>query len=135
LNVLIVDDSQLVAERLEGMLFDASNEIRVIWHAQSSAEGKQAIHCASPDAIILDIRMPGGSGFEVLEEARRRNPAPLVIVLTNYPFPQYRDRCMRAGADYFFDKSTQFDQVAQVLLRVARRRSGSESRAATADQD
>jgi DNA-binding NarL/FixJ family response regulator len=127
LNVVIVDDSELVAARLEEMLNEASQDIRVIWHARDVAEGKQGIHCGNPDAIILDIRMPGGTGIEVLEEAKRKRPAPLVIVLTNYPFPQYRDRCIRAGADYFFDKSTQFDQVVATLLHAGRSRRDNES--------
>jgi DNA-binding NarL/FixJ family response regulator len=114
-NVLIVDDSQLVAERLEGMLTEVSDDIRVVWHAQDVAEGRQAIQCGDPDVIILDIRMPGGSGIGLLEEIKREVGAPVVIILTNYPLPQYRDRCMKAGADYFFDKSAQFDQVAEVL--------------------
>jgi two-component system response regulator DevR len=124
MNVLIVDDSQVVAERLERMLTEASEDIRVVWHAQSPAEGKQALHCARPDAIILDVRMPGGNGFEVLAEAKKRAPPPLVIMLTNYPLPQYRQRSMKAGADYFFDKSTEFDHVPKVLLGMLRDRRG-----------
>ncbi|MCK7481263.1 MAG: hypothetical protein M0C28_31790 [Candidatus Moduliflexus flocculans] len=41
-----------------------------------------------------------------------RNAAAVVIVLTNYPLPQYRDRCLEAGADFFFDKSVQFEDVS-----------------------
>jgi DNA-binding NarL/FixJ family response regulator len=126
MNVVIVDDSKIIAERLREMLTDLSNDIRVVQHAQNPAEGKWAIHSASPDVVILDIRMPGGTGIEVLEEAKRQHSAPVVIILTNYPLPQYRARCMKAGADYFFDKSTQFDQVPGVLQGLLHRRSSDE---------
>ena len=120
MNVLIVDDSQVVAERLEGMLADASEDFRVVWHARNVEEGRQAIRCGGADVIILDIQMPGGSGIELLEEVKRDTSAPVVIILTNYPYPQYRDRCLNAGADYFFDKSIQFEQVSAVLLDLLR---------------
>jgi len=115
-----VDDSQLVAERLEGMLTQISEDLRVIWHAQSAAEGRQAFRCGKPDVIILDVQMPGGSGIDLLPELKGETPAPVVIMLTNYPFPQYRDRCLEAGADYFFDKSGQFEEVLTVLASLLR---------------
>jgi DNA-binding NarL/FixJ family response regulator len=120
MDILIVDDSQLVAERLEGMLTQISDELRVIWHARSAAEGRQAFRCGRPDVIILDVQMPGGSGIDLLPEIKRERPAPIVVVLTNYPFPQYRSRCLEAGADHFFDKSAQFEQVAAVLVDLLR---------------
>jgi two-component system, NarL family, response regulator DevR len=123
-SVLIVDDSKLVAERLATMLTAASAKIRVIGHARNLAEGKMAIDRANPDVVILDIRMPGGSGIVLLDEVKRRRSPPVVIVLTNYPTPQYRKHCIKAGADYFLDKSAQFDQVVEILLALPRGRKG-----------
>jgi DNA-binding NarL/FixJ family response regulator len=65
--------------------------------------------------VILDIRMPGGSGIDVLENIKKTNAAPVVIVLTNYPYPQYRKKCMALGAEYFFDKTTEFEKVTEVI--------------------
>ena len=120
MNVLIVDDSELVAERLEGMITQISEDVRVIWHAQSTAEGRQAFRCGRPDVVILDVQMPGGSGIDLIPEVKQATPAPVVIMLTNYPFPQYRDRCLEAGADYFFDKSGEFEEVSTVLASLLR---------------
>jgi DNA-binding NarL/FixJ family response regulator len=44
---------------------------------------------------------------------------PVVIVLTAFPYPQYRKKCLQAGAKYFFDKSTEFEQVAEVIEQLA----------------
>jgi len=43
----------------------------------------------------------------------------VVIVFTNYPYPQYRRKCIDAGADFFFDKSTEFDKVTEVLKQLS----------------
>ena len=62
--------------------------------------------------------MPGGSGIDVLQEMKKNNQTPLVIVLTNYPYPQYRRKYIEAGADFFFDKSTEFDRVGEVSKQL-----------------
>jgi DNA-binding NarL/FixJ family response regulator len=68
-----------------------------------------------PDAVILDIQMPNSSGIDALQNIKIGGPTPVVIMLTNYAYPQYRKRCMDAGADFFFDKSTEFEEVVNVL--------------------
>ena len=68
--------------------------------------------------MILDIRMPGGSGIDVLREIKKGNQPPLVMVLTNYPYPQYHRKYIDAGADFFFDKSTEFEKVTEVLKQL-----------------
>jgi DNA-binding NarL/FixJ family response regulator len=50
---------------------------------------------------------------------KRERPAATVIVLTNYPDPQYREECLDAGADYFLHKATEFDKVGEILGRMA----------------
>jgi DNA-binding NarL/FixJ family response regulator len=63
--------------------------------------------------------MPGGSGIDVLSKIKKDRSAPMVIVLTNYPYPQYRKKCMDCGADFFFDKSTEFGKVIEVIESMA----------------
>lgn len=67
------------------------------------------------DVVILDIRMPGRNGLDVLRDIKEGSPESKVIILTNYPYPQYRRRCMEEGADFFFDKSSEFEKVTEVL--------------------
>ena len=61
--------------------------------------------------------MPGGLGIDVLENIKQNDSALMVIVLTNYPYPGYRQKCLQAGADFFLDKSTEFDQIPELLAR------------------
>lgn len=123
MRVYVVDDSPLVRERLVALLAEVEG-IDVVGSAASSEEGIAGITAHEPDVAILDIRMPAGSGISVLEEIRRSEKPPTIIMLTNYPYPQYRRKCMDAGADYFFDKSSEFNKVTDVLARMVAEREG-----------
>ncbi|MCK8603646.1 response regulator transcription factor [Desulfoferrobacter suflitae] len=117
MKVFIADDSAIVRERLGSMLFDLQG-VEIIGFAENAQLATQAIRELRPDAVILDIRMPGGSGIDVLAEINKASQKPLVIILTNYPYPQYRQRCMHLGADFFFDKSGDFEKVYQVFEQL-----------------
>jgi DNA-binding NarL/FixJ family response regulator len=71
-----------------------------------------------PHVIILDISMPGGGGFRAIKTIKQQQPTPVVIVLTNYPYPQYRQRCLENGADYFLDKSSDFERIPELLQKI-----------------
>jgi DNA-binding NarL/FixJ family response regulator len=117
MKVFIVDDSALVRERIIAMITEHPG-IEIIGQAKNAQEGINAIRKLKPDAVILDIRMPGGNGIEVLENIKKNGSSPTIIILTNYPYPQYRKKCMEAGADYFFDKSTEFHKIIEVLKKL-----------------
>ena len=119
LKVFISDDSITVRKRLLTMALDMP-EIAVVGQAQDALGSLDAILQTRPDVVILDIRMPGGGGINVLREVKKMNPAPKVIMLTNFSYGQYRTRCEQAGADFFFDKSTEFDQIPLALEQVRR---------------
>ncbi|MFC1548291.1 response regulator, partial [Candidatus Neomarinimicrobiota bacterium] len=58
-------------------------------------------------------------GIDVLREIKHNLPDLKVIMLTNYPYPHFQRRCEEEGADYFFDKSTEFEKVTQVVQQLA----------------
>jgi DNA-binding NarL/FixJ family response regulator len=118
-RVFIVDDSAIIRERLE-MILSELKGIEIIGQAKGSTEAEEAIPKLKPDVVILDIRMHGGNGIEVLKNIKKDKNSPLVIMLTNYPYPQYRKKCKDAGADFFFDKSTEFDKIPEVLKKLTR---------------
>jgi len=116
-KVYIVDDSEVVIERLKTMLSELK-EIEVIGQAHNPFDAINGIRTLHPDAVILDLQMPGGSGIGVLLSIKRDTSGPTVLILTNYPYPQYRKKCMEAGADFFFDKSTEFEKIPEVLKQL-----------------
>ena len=123
MKVLIVDDSHLLRERLTAMISELP-DIEIIGQAESAEKAINSIRILKPDVTILDIRMPGGNGFEVLENIKNDKSTPLMIVLTNYPYPQYKKKCMDSGADYFFNKSTEFQKVIEVLKKLINKSDG-----------
>ncbi|MDH5466824.1 MAG: response regulator transcription factor [Candidatus Aminicenantes bacterium] len=117
MKVLIVDDSRLLRERLVSMISELP-EIDVIAQAGDAAGAKDSIQEFHPDVVILDIRLSEGNGIEVLQDIKKKRSAPVTIMFTNYPYPQYRKKCKEAGADFFFDKSTEFHKITGVLEKI-----------------
>ena len=123
LNVVIADDSPLVRERLAVLLSELDG-IELVGQAGTGDETLQAVERLKPDVLILDLHMPGNNGMEVLEAIKRGGAGPVVIVLTAFPYPQYRERCLKAGAEYFFDKASEFEEVSEALQQLRDTRGG-----------
>jgi DNA-binding NarL/FixJ family response regulator len=122
-KVLIADDSDVFVQPLRAMLAQI-RDIEVVGQARSGGEALQLIRNLRPDVLILDIQMPGGSGIDVLNSMKRDGLTPIVIVLTNFPYSQYREICLQLGAQFFFDKSVAFDKVGKALRRLVHGASG-----------
>lgn len=114
MKVLIIDDSDALVQRLMASLAGVEG-LDLVGYATNVADGILEIRRAKPDVVILDIRMPDGSGMEVLETLRKHPAPPIVIMLSNYNYPQFRRKCLRSGARFYFDKSSEFHRVAEVL--------------------
>jgi len=113
-QVLIVDDSAIVRFRLAEMV-ESVEHVAVVGQAQGATQGITALRELRPDLVILDIQMPDGDGVAVLEAAKQLDPAPAVMMLTNYVDDYHRLRCRTAGADFFLDKSKQFEEIPNIL--------------------
>ena len=98
-------------------------DVDVVGDAGTPADAIAGILDKHPACVLLDYQLIGGTGVDVLRAVQGHAPGTVFVVLTNHPDPQYRRACMAAGADHFFDKSTEFECVADVLrkLRDARR--------------
>ena len=115
-RVYIVDDSREIRERLIGLVADADN-VRVVGEASSAEVASEALDALRPDTLLLDIRLPGASGIDLLKELKRRRPGLQVIIMTNYDYPLYRRQSLQAGADLFFNKTREFEALIDELKR------------------
>ena len=113
-HVFIVEDSAPIRERLSSLLCEIDG-VSVVGEADTPAAAIEGILRTRPDSVVLDIQLTGGSGIDVLRQVLPRAPGIVFIVLTNNPNPQYRRACMDAGARYFFDKTTEFAKVVEVI--------------------
>ena len=119
MKVVIADDSPVVRQRLAQMLNDLEG-IEVVGQADDTPAAMEMVETLIPDVAILDIRMPTGSGADLVREIKQLNPASKVIVLTSFPYPEVREKCLSGGADFFFDKSNEFQKVVSTVRCMAR---------------
>lgn len=119
MKVFIADDSLAVAERLADLLREIPG-VEFVGHAGDAAEAVRHLRQLKPAAVILDLEMPGGSGLDVLRAIRHELPDLQVLICTNYPYPQYRHECFSAGANYFLDKSADFEKIPDILRDLIR---------------
>lgn len=87
--------------------------------AESVASAIAAVERHEPEALILDLHLIGGTGFDVLRAIKPSRPQLRVAVLTSFASDQYRTACARAGADHVFDKLAEFDQLVELIRRWA----------------
>jgi len=69
--------------------------------------------------VILDIVLKKGNGFEVLRQTAVQEYRSKIMVLTNYAYPEYRERSLNMGADYFFDKSMELHLALEKAAEMA----------------
>jgi CheY-like chemotaxis protein len=117
LKVLIVDDSPLLRERLKILISEVEG-VFVIGESENAQSALESVDSLKPDLVVLDINLPDSSGITVLKTIKARKQAPVVMMLTNFPYPQYRQKCIDYKADYFFCKATDLDHVTETLERI-----------------
>jgi DNA-binding NarL/FixJ family response regulator len=124
LHVFLVEDSPIIRERLTESL-STPGRIEVIGHADTEHGAVAALRDADWDVLVLDLQLKQGTGLGVLKALAGAKPeGAKVIVLTNYAIPQFRDRSVALGADFFFDKSREYYRVKSVLEDLAAMRGG-----------
>lgn len=104
--------------QIKELLSEVANAC-LVGDAANVEEAIYGILKTKPDIVILDIQMPGGSGIDVLKEIKNKMPETKFIVFTNYTMPQYREKCIALGAEYFLDKSFDFNQVPDALSKLS----------------
>jgi DNA-binding NarL/FixJ family response regulator len=120
LKILLIEDSPEITEALEQTL-EAEDNMTVVGHADNAARAIHALETMDVDAVVVDLNLREGSGLQVLSHLHRNgNPKSILrIVLTNHATPVFRRTCESFGAEYFFDKSLEFDRAIEVLKERA----------------
>ena len=115
---MLIDDTQIVLQRLQFLLSELKQVSRTE-AVRSAEEALVLLDHYQPDIMVLDIQMPGMSGIELLKKLPLKQIIrPVVIMLTNNTFVGYRDECMRLGADYFLDKSRDFQLIPSIVEKI-----------------
>jgi DNA-binding NarL/FixJ family response regulator len=128
LKIVTVDDSPLIAERLKDLLGEI-REVELLGNAENIPAALEFIESKKPHVVFLDINLANDkprNGIDLLNTLRKTYPVMKIIMLTNASGKRYRDICKSFGADYFFDKSEDFDKIPDTLASI--RKEGFEGR-------
>ncbi len=112
--ILIIDDSEVFRKRLVEILSDNQTS-KIFVEVNNILEAKKIMQNFLPNLIITDIRMPGGSGINFIKELKKNNINVTTMVITNYPEEHYKTEAIKAGADYFFDKSNDIEKMLEAI--------------------
>ncbi|MDP9252918.1 MAG: response regulator transcription factor [Chloroflexota bacterium] len=121
-RVLICDDHEVVREGLRGLI-SRQTGMSVVGEAGSVAESIEAAARAKPDVVIMDVRLPDGSGVEACRAIREARPETKVIMLTSYADDEALFASILAGASGYLLKQTRGQAVVDAITAVAAGRS------------
>ena len=119
LRLLVVDDHEVVRQGLVALL-DRRDEFQVVAEAGTVAEAIAAAHRFEPDLVVMDVRLPDGSGVEACREIRSERPETRVVMLTSYPDEEAVLSAIIAGASGYLLKQIRGRDLVAALQSVAR---------------
>ena len=119
LRLLVVDDHEVVRQGLVSLL-ERREGFQVVAQAASVAEAIEAAHKYHPDLIVMDVRLPDGSGIEATREIRSEMPETRVVILTSYPDEEAVFAAIVAGASGYLLKQIRGRDLVSSLEAVGR---------------
>jgi two-component system response regulator DevR len=119
MRLLVVDDHEVVRQGLVALL-DRREDFQVVAEAGTMAEAIAAAHRFEPDMIVMDVRLPDGSGIEACREIRSEHPQARVVMLTSYPDEEAVLSAIIAGASGYLLKQIRGRDLVAALQSVGR---------------
>ncbi|HCY42785.1 MAG TPA: response regulator [Prolixibacteraceae bacterium] len=114
MKILLADDSVLILERLQQMLAGI-DQVEIVASLNNGIDALDSLRTFNPDVAILDIRMPGLSGIEVLNTFKKENKSVIFIILTLHSQSYFRQMAIKAGSNYFFNKADDFEKISSIV--------------------
>ena len=119
LRLLVVDDHEVVRQGLVSLL-DRREHFQVVAEAGTAAEAVEMARKFEPDLVVMDVRLPDGSGIEACREIRSEFPATRVVILTSYPDEEAVLSAIIAGASGYLLKQIRSRDLVSALESVGR---------------
>jgi DNA-binding NarL/FixJ family response regulator len=116
MRVYVADSSLVLRNRLVSLLSKIDG-LTIVGQANDARVALEAISELKPDVVVLDIWILGG--ITMLKNLKKTDSSLRVLVLTSHSYVQYRRQCSQAGADFFFDKRFDLQNVLDVCTRLA----------------
>jgi DNA-binding NarL/FixJ family response regulator len=119
IRIALVDDQALVRRGIRSLL-ELAGDIAVVAEASDGEAGAGLIRQARPDVVLLDVRMPGKSGLDVLRELRSTDELPPTILLTTFDDDEALLAGIKAGARGYLLKDVSLEQLTDAIRTVAK---------------
>jgi len=117
-RIVVVDDHAMLRQGLEHLL-NLDDEFVVCEEASDAAEGIERVREVRPDAVIVDVGLPGGAdGIELTKKLREEFPEVVVLILSAHDEPEYARRAAEAGAMGYILKTQALDNLRLALRRA-----------------
>jgi DNA-binding NarL/FixJ family response regulator len=117
MRLLIADDSSIMRKLIKNQV-EIFEMVNIVGEAVNGIMALEMVKEYNPDVVILDLHMPDMNGIEVLKEIKRITTKTVVCILTNYPYPQYKKKCLALGADYFLYKNEDFEKINIIIADI-----------------
>ncbi len=104
-KILIVEDSPIFRKLLKEILHSRFPSVE-LFEAADGWEALQRIEASVPDLIFMDIKLPGESGLDLTKKIKNQYPNIIIIILTAYDVPEYREAAVQAKGNYFLSKGS-----------------------------
>ncbi len=104
-KALIVEDSAIFRKLLKEMLLSRFPSLEIS-EAADAEEALLKINSLSPDLIFMDIKLPGESGLDLTKKVKSKHPNIIIVILTAYDVPEYREAAYQFKADHFLSKGS-----------------------------
>ncbi|MCM2551810.1 response regulator [Burkholderia glumae] len=121
LRVYVVEPAAAIRRRVAALL-EPLVGVSVVGESEDHAMAFAGIVSSGADVAVIELRLPSGSGFELLGELARFAPHVTTVILTNLSGPAFRAASRDAGAHYFFDKTTEFELACHTIDALAHAR-------------
>lgn len=116
-RLLVVEDHPIVVDGLRGAL-RAHPEVEIVGVAATVAEGRAMLGAVECDVVLLDLRLPDGSGIQLLREAASRPEGPAFLVLSSFETPEYTSTIVALGASGFLLKTAPVEEVVAAVSLI-----------------
>jgi DNA-binding NarL/FixJ family response regulator len=114
----LVEDSLVVRQRLAALI-ETIDGVEIVGAAEDANSALAGIAASEADVALVDLHLSASAGMDVLTALVRDERPVVTIVLTNHSTTPIRETCLRAGAKYFFDKTTEFKLALEAIRGLA----------------
>jgi DNA-binding NarL/FixJ family response regulator len=114
IRLLIVDDNSQVRQDLR-ILLDLSRDLDVVGEAGSGQEAILLAETLQPEAILMDLEMPGLDGYTAARQIKARCPTYRLLAFSVHSYPQARQKAQESGMDGFIEKGASLESIVEIL--------------------